>query len=204
MNNRDRVNNTSDEARVESSVHNVVYDDQDPNIRSKFIYFYYLTEDTGIETTAAYVAHRRNPILHGNVQTSISAILNEITLGSLQPSGSDLGDIVWRHKSYIVVVLDSPGEKLTQNDAVTFELIGGGGNHSFRAGKDIPALPAPYQHLSAFYCYNLMKHKDGHVLGDGEFERFQVVVNHGQPQHHVLPNMFTHQDSATNLGPPRV
>jgi hypothetical protein len=105
------------------------------------------------------------------------------------PRGSQLGSLVWQHRSYIVVVLEDDYHRLIPCDAVTFDLKIGGGNHNFRGARDICHLGT---NITGFLCFNQMKDaKNGSLNGT---EHFNFKVNHGGKR--------AHQDTGTNTGPP--
>ncbi|HYJ30423.1 MAG TPA: hypothetical protein VEW25_08800 [Allosphingosinicella sp.] len=176
---------------------NPVYHGENPNLEAHCIYFYLLSP--GTEIPKLYFEDLQRPVLRSEMPDRIVDIMRKIRAGLLQ---QEPVPTEWTRKSFFAAVLDIAGSTLTPGNAVVFELqgAGGGGNHTFRDGEDIPALPAPFQDRGAFFCFNHMKHKHGHVLKYGEREPFKAHFNHPHPSPN--PTVLGHEESGTNIGPP--
>lgn len=183
----------SDEEKGHSP--NPVYRGENPNLQAECIYFYHLLPNHGMHV---YLVDRKRPIAQSEMPNQIVQILEEIAAGllPLEPR-----PVRWKRQSYLAAVLASSESKLIEDDAVEFQCTENNRkNHSFRDGRDLRELPAPFESFSAFYCFNHMKHRNGHVLRKGEGETYEVHFKH--PGAVIARHRFGHDDSATNLGPP--
>jgi hypothetical protein len=162
-----------------------------PAIATKSVYLYRILSSG----TLAYFIERPKNIPYAMMETEIEYILTEINTGWIQPSGFQLGDIRWRKKSYFVVVVEDPKYWLAKDNAVSFTYQGGGGgNHSFKSGKDILVG----SNVTRFFCINHMR-KYGAQGGDVDAngEQYTVTLNHP-----MAVNILAHSDTGTNTGPP--
>jgi hypothetical protein len=175
---------------------NKAYDAFNPDLQAECIYLYYFT--THNAQCRVYFVDRHRYIPPAEMPEQIGSIVMQIKDGTLQPDAIGMENLPWTRKSYIAVVLDDPPARLELDDAVRFHLSPGGGNHSFRDGHDVPDVPG-HTDVSAFFCFNHMRHRNGHVLKPGEKEKFRVRIVHVNKE---VGAMDEHEDTGTNTGPP--
>ena len=187
-----------------AQVHNNAYHSHNASLPARLIYFYYLKRpDDPKEETRVFVLDRGRHIPPHKIQEEIETILGEIHNGDHSPVGWKIGDVRWRHKSWLVFVLDDNQHRLTAGNAVEFSFVDVDGsgrlseNHSFWDGDDTDPFQA-YPNISGFYCLNHMIPKGG--VGElSSDEQFEVKVHH---PHALASGKRTHDDTGTNMGPP--
>ena len=191
-----------------SNGHNPVYDRQDPDFESRYIYFYYIRpHGTPRPTVDIYHFARPSALKPTQMATEMSNIVSEI-MGPNPPQirGHEFWQVEWVHTSYFAAVFEG-SEKLVADDAFTFRfkrILGYGPNHSFFGGKDITNMGP---NLSGFFCVNHMLDEDGTRLGNKK-QKFRVTANHGHSHSSVsrllhFLQYFSHTDTGTNTGPPQ-
>jgi hypothetical protein len=161
---------------------------------SEWFYFYHLGGHH--EPTRAYRIERPDRVPYDQVP----AVIDEIFSGLPEdPDGHDLGDLTWRHKGYLVFVLEDAQDDILR---VTFDRRPSSGNNSFLHGKTLPSV-AGRDDLSAFYCVNYMRSRHDRDLREDEAELYRVNVVHGRRGADVDLPILGHEDAGTNLGPPK-
>jgi len=136
-------------------------------------------------------------VAYANVPAEIDKIYAR--LSSYVSFGTSVADITWRHKGYIVILLEDAKQLLT---GVDFERRrpASGLDVSFTGGR-LLATVAGNPDVSCFYCVNLMQSAAGADLEYHEAEVYYVGLNH-RPRGGG-ETFRGHEDSGTNLGPPR-
>lgn len=122
--------------------------------------------------------------------------------GEIDPAGWAFGDVRWRRESYLVVVLDAPGFKFGNANALTIT----DGDHTFGKKQLIDIRCDDGTAMQAIYCINHFKNKvDGKPLPDGKSEQFKIKldITPVTPAGADTVKMVTHDDVGTNIGPRR-
>jgi hypothetical protein len=176
---------------------------------SPWFYFYRLGGHH--DATKAYRIERPASVPYDQVPRAIDEIFEDLPA---KPDGTDIGDLTWRHKAYLVFVLEHASEEITW---VNFDRLAGGAKNSFLHGKVLPSVAARSD-VSAFYCVNYMRSRNNVELVENESELFRVKVDHGPRtvgREHPVPEnddgrpldidlpTLGHEDAGTNLGPPK-
>ena len=118
------------------------------------------------------------------------------------PCGWSLGDLRWRRRSYLAMVVDDPNERVNPDDPAIFDIARGQSNHTFLDGEyvDITAGKSK-KALTGFWCINhLKKDEKGGELGDDEKQAFSIAPN--SPSARQAMAVLGGGDSGTNMGPP--
>jgi hypothetical protein len=149
-----------------------------------------------------------NPIPYDSVGSVVQDMLNRISNGSLRPdTDSNFRNIRWKHKSYIVFVLDEEYWTLqtmsSELPPVRFKTR----NHSFFDAQDLTvtldAATASSRARSAVLFVNHMK-KDGNGnnLEEPEIFQFELIfsMSFAGPPHGWMIVIF--DPDGTNVGPP--
>lgn len=168
-----------------------------------------------------YVTPTRSPLLHhhGYVETYVmqeSAICpgdrledlipvwaQRVKKRELEPVGWAFGDVRWRRRSYLVVVLNAPGLKFASAEALD---IAGGTATKFGKKTLMNFTTADGTAMQSIHCLNHFRKQDGTSLGDRDRDDFyplrlaftSVPLAVSDPV-----ESFTHDDSGTNMGPER-
>ena len=182
---------------------NPAYRDFDPKFSSEHVYFYYL-KHVPHDYVEAYYIPLGVAVVPATLELMIPGLLASVKGNDPpKPVGDRLGSFVWRHRSYLVAVLEDPAQRLVEEDAVTFSIGGNQArNKTFRGGRDVPPLAAG---ITAFFCSNRMKNEHGNDLGQSgkETERIKIVVNHNLTGIRGGDGARAHTDTGTNTGPPQ-
>lgn len=194
------------------------------------IYFYYIKfENDGKPWVRHYRYQESNPITAGQLGLKVRELAIRVRAGdtTLEDAGRDFKDIKWKHKSYIVIFMDSPYWKVLRRvsdpnrSAVVFNTNKGGKpNHSFFDADDLPInMPATTPPTLgdtgdrvAVYFINHMKKSDfGDDLGDHDQhgnpiyqeEKFSFDVYFDVSDGAAGPStVFIIDPDGTNMGPP--
>lgn len=164
------------------------------------IYFYYIKP----QTRGAPIVRRYSYSKAGSeIQpTELAEVITRLTLNAKRPDdqqnpwpeGYDWKGIVWRRRSYFVVVVDDPARKFVPGSGMTFSALGSE-NITFYDAKDFK-LTVAGRDLPVFYCINHMKkNRDGDDLGSSFYYRFYL---HTDPR---LPDVVYPESGGQNQGP---
>jgi hypothetical protein len=167
---------------------------------SKYIYFYYVTPapagDHHPNVKAYFISDDWQPS-EPTIKDQIRRLAEQARRGALgRAAGMALGDLNWRYKSYLVVVLDAPGA----DSALQLDLEITDGGHTFE-GKTLTDVTADGAKLRAVYFRNRIK-KANNGTWNRQPECFKLDLK-VSPAAGLGPPIFTHDDVGTNLGPPR-
>lgn len=186
-------------------------DKENYNERPWSIYFYYIDGDQGSYRVRHYFKLYNAAIQRNDLPDLIEDLVANARLPLAaqdpQPNGSNFKNIVWRYKSYIVVLVDDPAFELVEDAAVDLRYKETNHNHSFFDAKDFKIdLPRPdggpgTQRVTAFCCINHMKRNlDGDDLKINEKQYYYFAVN--DPQSNIRFGRRPDDDGGLNLGPP--
>jgi hypothetical protein len=195
--------------RAEAEATNPVYRNKRAKFSSRHIYFYYL-EHRGragggyVEAYHFIMPFRLPPAV---MEAFVPTLLAMRDAGILEIRGNKLSSIEWRNKSYLVVVLRDPKERLIKEDAIVVTMPDDGNidpelNKTFRGGTDVRIMPP---RASGFFCRNIMKNKRGCKLGrpgKKESEYLTIAVQHNKTGRLDHARRASHTDTGTNTGPP--
>jgi hypothetical protein len=151
------------------------------------IYFYYLqyprdgNQQTRPTITVYYQFDETTPIRD---EADLRRLIESLTMNARAadfvppPCGYSFSAVPWRKKSYFVVLLDDPELKFSNEYAVNidFEERLEEFNHSFFNARKLDIDLPRGEKITAFCCVNLMQHKEGGDLIDGQSERYRVVL----------------------------
>jgi hypothetical protein len=151
------------------------------------IYFYYLKYPAPEEQqedpiiTLYYDANDTTPIrTEGELHGLIKKLSRNAVMGDYgpPPCGDGFGQVPWRRRSYFVLMTNDLEHSFPNPAAVSIDYEHGEDeNHSFfnarTAEIDLSDNNAGAM-VSVFYCVNLMKHKSGRDMEDGDRERYAV------------------------------
>jgi hypothetical protein len=165
------------------------------------VYFYYATpgSDPKHPDIKAYVELYPNAI--GNIEKEIETLAKRAkTDPTMKPAGWAMGDLRWRRKSYLVVVLDHNDMKFGSEKALRIE----DKDKCFEA-KKIITFKLDGNDVQAIYCRNKFKDKDGNdINGDHDHpdhEEYDIYLD-------LVPKTLlseapplTHADTGQNIGP---
>lgn len=193
------------------------------------IYFYYIKFDNDGKPQVKHYRHQDpGPISGGQLGLKVKDLATRARAGdpTLESAGSNFQDIKWKHKSYIVIFMDSPYWKLLKRtsdpnrSAIVFNTNKGGKpNHTFFDADDLlvnmpPAMPpiaGDTGDRTAVYFINHMKKSDfGDDLGYDqqgqpvpEEEKFSFDVYFDVSNGPSGPStVFVIDPDGTNMGPP--
>jgi hypothetical protein len=180
---------------------NPAYRRRNPNLGAECIFFWLLKED---HTFERYFVDTRRPIIHHEMPDEIAKILIDIDGNRLETVDFEFE---CKRMSYFACVLrdnNHPTARLQRRNGMSFEPQNGALHRSFRDARDVDRLPRPYNHLSAFFCLNRMRRSNGRIIQRLEKDYFDIYFNHVHVVDGVtVARMRDHEDSSTNLGPPR-
>jgi hypothetical protein len=165
------------------------------------IYYYHITPSAD-PPTRVYFLDKRRPISTFELGGLIAELARNAHSDGDSPSpcGWDMTDLIWRRKSYLVVVLDDPATSLVKGDGFQFP---DANNHTFLDGADfdvdVSSTPGVVEMRSGLWCINHMMNEAGQDLGGTDFEIFRVHFNTGGGS---MFAMSYPDDSGTNMGPP--
>jgi hypothetical protein len=159
-----------------------------------FAYFFYVTKGGAGHPN---VSTRRYD--HGGPITDIEAVIateaEKAVQGSLKWDSSGLGGLIWRKRSYMVVIQDDPPHVFEDETGFVIE----DGDVSFTDMKfmklDVDEGSGKTRPVQVNYCENLLKQKDNKPWTD----KPDVYDLHLRPKPpYARPN---HDDTGQNLGP---
>ncbi|AQR73561.1 hypothetical protein [Sphingomonas sp. LM7] len=166
-----------------------------------YAYFYYVTPGQTMHgyhgKVEAFLIHAGDVNSSAKIEDLIPIWTSEIKSGARKPVGWGLGDLKWRWKSYLVVVLDAPGYKFGSAEGLVIT----GGRHTFTGKTLTQFTTTDGSKVQAIYCINHVKKKNGKPWKDAELETFyplKLDVLRGPSVH----PFFSHDDTGTNTGPP--
>lgn len=173
----------------------------------KCIHFYYMGFDGAKQDFRHYyLSNGKDEIAYSDVPKIIRRLARNAVLKDHNPPkhGIDFKEIIFRSRSYVAVLMDSPFFSVWQNGGLIFRPKNGGmENFSFFDADDIfvdvPAAAGTISR-SAFFCINHMKgDAAGTDLGPSEarFYSFDLVFRLG-----TLEDPWEYDPGATNQGPP--
>lgn len=188
------------------------------------IYFYYIAFlYDGQPSIQHYLHIETAPIPPNEMQARIKSLAERVRAhdATLRQIGSDFHDVLWKHKSYIAIFMDSPYWKLLKRSAnpsysaVVFNTSKEGGpNHSFFDADDFEidmGHDGVTEDRSAVYFINHMKKSEfGDDLGydqDGndtpQEEKYSFDVYFDVRRGPLGPStVFIVDPDGTNVGPP--
>jgi hypothetical protein len=166
------------------------------------IYFYYIRYDggQGSSMNVYYDFDKHEPIKSkADLVKRATALAENAMKGDFAPPpcGHSFAAVPWRRKSYLVFLLDDPVLNFPGKEALSLEFQDSQAetvNHSFfNADKwDITAMGRQVTVLS---CVDLMQHKSGRPMMDGEVETYTVDLS-------LSHNRTVRGDGGTNQGGP--
>lgn len=111
--------------------------------------------------------------------------------GEIAPVGMEVEDLRWRYKSYVVFVINEPNATL---EGVSFQLCPPPADGNMAPGFE-QCRSFKFGDISGVHCLNTRKCQHGHILREGESERYDISFAFDPPE-------FTgHTESGTNTGP---
>lgn len=167
--------------------------DEDSSGDPRIVYFYYLqpTPQTGHHHRKLKAFFLKMDRAGPPSEQLISDTVAKADRGEITPIGFEVEDLRWRYKSYIVFVINEPSSTLK---GVNFELcpapIEGGGAPAFEQYQSFE-----FGDISGVHCVNNRKCQHGHVLQEGESEKYEIFFAFDPPE------LTGHTESGTNTGP---
>ncbi|HEY0043844.1 MAG TPA: hypothetical protein VGB62_04760 [Allosphingosinicella sp.] len=158
-----------------------------------YIYFYYVTatrdgEHPYIEASV----HKRSS---GSLEENIADLIHQAKAGDNHPSGWGMGDIRWRHRSHLVVVLNDGGCDL--HGVIFSNPPRSGVQHKVTfTSRRLDTIG----NLPVWICTNNLWDRNKNPLTRRISQRFGVALD-VRSKNGVAPSLG-HNDSGTNTGPP--
>ena len=173
------------------------------------MHFYYMGFD-GAKQDFRHYYHDNgdDPIAYDYVPTLMGKLARNAVFKDYNPPkhGEDFRDIVWRRRSYVAVLMNSPLYKFWNNAGLHFlDKNNGTENFSFFDARDfmldVPAIGGGMVARSAMFCMNHMK-KDaiGNNIDSGQslFYSYEFVFQLGN----MTDQPWRYDPGGTNQGPP--
>lgn len=179
----------SDDSITESVAANPVYRRKDPDLPLRHIYFYYLEKaDDGSESLRVYLVDQGSDKVVD--AETVRQLVADADSDVIKPDDTQILNVPWTTKSYLVFVLKSRTHKLAEGNAVSFvrtrppEI-----NNTFHDGVDVTIS----SEMSGVFCINHRLDKNGNQIRKSEHFNVDFGV--------VPPLMRFHAESGTNVGP---
>jgi hypothetical protein len=179
---------------------------QDNLEKPRCAYFYYVSEGKGDArhphaAVEAYLMQEDGIGPRDKIEDLIPVWAQRAKDRRMRPVGWALGDLRWRRKSFLVVVLDASSARFDSAEG----LVIGEGADSFREKTLVDFATSDGSRMQAIYCLNLMRKKGGGGWDPDKIEhdkyyplRLELTSKSGAER-----PIITHDDVGTNTGPPR-
>lgn len=178
----------------------------DPSVEQppRCAYFYYATASLQADRhehldVAAYLMQEAQIGASDKIEDLIPVWAQQAKARQMTPVGWALGDLRWRRRSYLVVVLDAAGVTFDSAD----DLVITDGDHTFKDKTLIDFTTANGSAMQAIYCRNHIRKRDGTAWKHNESESFSPLRLELARRDGSSQPIVTHDDVGTNTGPPK-
>jgi hypothetical protein len=169
------------------------------------VYLYRLINAVGDHhaNVFAYLEDTGSDIQDNEIEGIVRDMLVRISNGTLKPIGRRFENVIWNRRSYVVVVLDDEN-RILDKDGFEMRLKEGPINtsdafHTFSDEKNI----LPFDHVTGVRMLNKISKKHGEWPSDPRQPEYFLLRMKFRPRAKFSEaETRTHDDSATNLGPP--